>query len=410
MFLAPDDGLGRIDGIAHLYGDLETCRMPNVFISHSSIDKPLVRRLAASLLAEGIPVWLDSWELEIGDSLLDRIYLGIDTSGALLLAMSENSTASGWVDRELNAGLMKEQRLGRKFVIPVRLDNCNIPLKVADRLYADFSSGFSRPLTVLVQALEKAGIRELQVQPDRELLPISFTREVHLDTSTYTKALGYIRRRQPELQLSPKQVVVNDDAEYVELLSRLHQRIDRIGTDPQYTPRLEESLRDNAAEVEKLSHTLRAGVALLANSDIGTDATYWFCHIVRSQTVYRLYTLQSRRDHDVLLYGEHAQPASISNSHDAMEYYDNENLDLCVIWSSEEEVGGDAYRFWAPVSETTRLRDSSGRDRGPIPALDGLTRFAFSRYVYPQVIYRSVHYKSEMSIPLSLERAWVAFP
>lgn len=155
--------------------------MANLFISHSSVDKPMVRRLATNLLADGVPVWLDSWELELGDSLLDKIYTGIESSGALLLAMSKNSTASGWVNKELNAALMKEQQLGRTFVIPARLDDCPLPLKIADRLYADFSSGFSAPLATLVQALKKMGLLGQPVAANRELLPLSFTREVHLD-------------------------------------------------------------------------------------------------------------------------------------------------------------------------------------------------------------------------------------
>src|ERR1700742_5379724 len=105
--------------------------MSNVFISHSSLDKPLVRRLALGLIAEGIPVWLDSWSLEIGDSLLDKIYDGIDDSSIVVLVMSQSAVNSGWVNRELNAALSKEETAGRKFLIPIKTDDCEIPLKVA---------------------------------------------------------------------------------------------------------------------------------------------------------------------------------------------------------------------------------------------------------------------------------------
>jgi hypothetical protein len=69
--------------------------MAGVFLSHSSKDKPFVTRLAADLVARGIPVWFDSWELEIGDSLSERIFEGIDESTYLILALSADSTESG---------------------------------------------------------------------------------------------------------------------------------------------------------------------------------------------------------------------------------------------------------------------------------------------------------------------------
>ena len=40
-----------------------------VFISHSSLDKPFVRRLTRRLEKEGFRVWLDERELVAGDSL-----------------------------------------------------------------------------------------------------------------------------------------------------------------------------------------------------------------------------------------------------------------------------------------------------------------------------------------------------
>src|SRR4051794_37626109 len=98
--------------------------MSNVFISHSSHDKPFVRRLAVALLAEGIPVWLDNWKIALTDSLTDKIYDGIDESSIVVIVVSKNSIESGWVNRELNAALAKEDQVGRKFVIPIKLDDC----------------------------------------------------------------------------------------------------------------------------------------------------------------------------------------------------------------------------------------------------------------------------------------------
>jgi hypothetical protein len=54
--------------------------MKTVFISHSSADKPLAFRLAFELLAEGVPVWLDTWELGPGDPLIASLDSALDGS------------------------------------------------------------------------------------------------------------------------------------------------------------------------------------------------------------------------------------------------------------------------------------------------------------------------------------------
>jgi TIR domain len=41
----------------------------DVFLSHSSRDKPRVRRLAESLRGAGLQVWLDEWVIQPGDDI-----------------------------------------------------------------------------------------------------------------------------------------------------------------------------------------------------------------------------------------------------------------------------------------------------------------------------------------------------
>jgi hypothetical protein len=41
----------------------------DVFLSHSSADKTVVRELAERLRGDGIRVWFDEWEIKFGDSI-----------------------------------------------------------------------------------------------------------------------------------------------------------------------------------------------------------------------------------------------------------------------------------------------------------------------------------------------------
>ncbi|MEQ8754789.1 MAG: toll/interleukin-1 receptor domain-containing protein [Coleofasciculus sp. G1-WW12-02] len=64
------------------------------FISHSSIDKPFVERLATDLRTrEGIDAWLDKWEIRPGDRIPDKLEDGLANPGILVLVLSPDSVA-----------------------------------------------------------------------------------------------------------------------------------------------------------------------------------------------------------------------------------------------------------------------------------------------------------------------------
>lgn len=43
--------------------------MSSIFLSHTSLDKPFVEKLAKDLKRIGINVWFDKWEIKIGESI-----------------------------------------------------------------------------------------------------------------------------------------------------------------------------------------------------------------------------------------------------------------------------------------------------------------------------------------------------
>jgi hypothetical protein len=123
---------------------------PRVFLSHSSIDKPIVGRLAVDLRAQNVSVWYDKWELKVGDSLQQRIADGISGSGWLAVVLSVSSVKSPWVERELTAGLVLELEKKGVFVLPLLLDDCSVPLFLKDKLCADFRRSYKDGLDALL--------------------------------------------------------------------------------------------------------------------------------------------------------------------------------------------------------------------------------------------------------------------
>lgn len=120
----------------------------NTFISHSSKDKPLVLKIADQLREKG--VWLDTWEMDAGDSLSDKIEKGIDEARNFVIILSKNSIESSWVKYELNMAIIKYLSNENYRIITVRIDDVNIPLRLQPFLRIESSN----PTEIATKILE----------------------------------------------------------------------------------------------------------------------------------------------------------------------------------------------------------------------------------------------------------------
>ena len=101
--------------------------LPTIFISYSHADRQFVAKLASDLLKQRIRVWWDEWEIKVGDSLLQKIQEGISTSSYLGVVLSPNSVNSAWVQEELDTALVRQLKEKRVVVLPILLQDCQIP-------------------------------------------------------------------------------------------------------------------------------------------------------------------------------------------------------------------------------------------------------------------------------------------
>lgn len=111
---------------------------PTVFLSHSSRDKKFVRNLAQFLQAKGIRVWVDEAEILVGDSLIEKLRSGLDAASHVLAVLSKNSVASRWVRKELDVAMNQEIEGHRVRVLPILLEDCELPGFLKGKVYADF--------------------------------------------------------------------------------------------------------------------------------------------------------------------------------------------------------------------------------------------------------------------------------
>src|SRR4051794_12833303 len=97
--------------------------MATAFLSHSSSDKRLVRRVAADLAANGVTVWLDEQELLPGARLVAGLSEGLRSADFVMLFVSEAFLSSRWAEVEANAALVTSVVARKGSVIPVLIED-----------------------------------------------------------------------------------------------------------------------------------------------------------------------------------------------------------------------------------------------------------------------------------------------
>lgn len=126
-----------------------------VFLCHSSQDKELVQKIATILHNVGISVWYDDWEIGWGDSIVEKINSGIESSSHLIVFLSSASISSNWVQRELSSALM--QQLSRKDIkiLPIKLEECPVPVLFKELKWISLSKpeSYSSGLKIMFRSL-----------------------------------------------------------------------------------------------------------------------------------------------------------------------------------------------------------------------------------------------------------------
>jgi hypothetical protein len=127
-----------------------------IFISHSSSDNLFVEKLAKDLSNTGIDVWLDKWEMKVGDSLIKKISEGLSESDYLIVILSKNSVLSEWVSKELNYSLLEEINNRKIKVLPALMEKCDIPVFLSEKFYADFRNDYMSGFNSLLEAITQS--------------------------------------------------------------------------------------------------------------------------------------------------------------------------------------------------------------------------------------------------------------
>ncbi|MCB0627542.1 MAG: toll/interleukin-1 receptor domain-containing protein [Saprospiraceae bacterium] len=112
-----------------------------------------VDKLTNHLAANFIPFWRDTSQLSIGDSIISSVEDALNNAKYMCIVLSKNSISSPWVKRELKAALVREFDENNIKILPIIIDDCEIPLFLRDINYADFRKNFETGLRQIIHAV-----------------------------------------------------------------------------------------------------------------------------------------------------------------------------------------------------------------------------------------------------------------
>lgn len=200
----------------------ETQQRPlKVFLCHASGDKPAVRALYQRLIRDGVDAWLDREKLLPGQDWQLEIPKAVRESDVVIVCLSNKSiTKEGYVQKEIKFALdiATEKPEGVIFLIPARLEDCNVPLQLASWQWVDLfeSDGYERLMRSLRLRADKLGMRVGDtLYTDREM-------EQRLD-QLYTEGLAALWVEDWDKAYHRFQTILREKPDHMQSIAKLDE-------------------------------------------------------------------------------------------------------------------------------------------------------------------------------------------
>ncbi len=98
-------------------------RYYSCFISYTESDREIADRIHSELQVNNVRCWFAPQDMKIGEAIRSTINEAIRVRDKLVLIMSEESIASGWVKKEVKLALAEEEKREKTVLFPIRLDD-----------------------------------------------------------------------------------------------------------------------------------------------------------------------------------------------------------------------------------------------------------------------------------------------
>jgi WD40 repeat protein len=179
----------------------------DVFLSHSSKDKAIVRNVAQRLRKDGLKVWFDEWEIKPGDNIPAKIEEGLEYSRVLVLCMSAHAFGSDWAQLETGTFRFRDPVNKERRFIPLRLDDAPIKGSLSQFSYINWlPADKEQEYTKLLSACHTSKLLTTEVSRTGKLVP---EKAVQLKYKAMIRAYAF--------DLNGKQVVTGGEDKTVRL-------------------------------------------------------------------------------------------------------------------------------------------------------------------------------------------------
>ncbi len=122
-----------------------------IFLSHTHADKPVVEPVALQLseIFGMQNVFYDSWSIQPGDGIIDKMNEGLTAPDFVFFFVSTASLESNMVKIEWQNALYKASS-GKTRIIPIRVDGTAMPAVLSQNLYIDM---YAQGIAVAIQQI-----------------------------------------------------------------------------------------------------------------------------------------------------------------------------------------------------------------------------------------------------------------
>lgn len=220
---------------------------PKVFVSHASEDKTrFVEQFALRLRERGIDAWYDKWEMQPGDSLVDRIFEeGLKNATVVVCIISKVSVTKPWVREEINTSFV--QKIGKLVrILPVVIDECDVPMALRSILYerikdtSSYDKEFDRIVSSILGLDQRPPLGPLPAHsfhnasiiaglPKIDSLILEIACEVALDAGSCHISTGPVIERAQAMDLPMDEIAdalyILDQGGYIKLQKALGEKI-----------------------------------------------------------------------------------------------------------------------------------------------------------------------------------------
>lgn len=139
---------------------VEMDRPKEIFLSHKSSDKVLVREIAQSLKAIGYSPWLDEDKMKAGANLERAIRDGFSASCAAVFFITPDFIDNNYLATEIDYALMEKRAKGDRFaIIPLQLTGQNGAVGSVPKMIEQFVWKSVEPIHIIKTIVEALPIR-----------------------------------------------------------------------------------------------------------------------------------------------------------------------------------------------------------------------------------------------------------